>query len=308
MKNIEEHHRTVFFSRIILLVLILAAIGGSCNLVYYLGYVRTDEASVDGVQVTVSSKMLGRIRELFVDEGTAVKAGQIIAILSDNDLRTQENQFKTGLIAAQKNVVLVTVGLKKAQADFERANIQYKDGCISKEQYENSQSALETTQAQYSIALAQVNNTRAQLEVIRTELLNTKIYAPIPGIIAKRSVRAGEIVQPGQAIVAINNLGEIWITANFEETEIWRLKVKQLAKISVDAYPFDTLYGHVVQIGAGIVPPPFMVGDTKTTQKLPVRILLKHVPRSIRLVPGMSVEVKIKSNSNFLRTLWKEIF
>jgi len=186
------------------------------------------------------------------------------------------------------------VNLKKAREDFDRAESQFKTGFISKEQYDHTQSALDTAQVQYKIAQDQVGNTKAQLGVIQTQLSNTRIFAPISGYIAKRSIMQGEVAQAGQVIFLINNLHNIWVTANYEETKIRKVHPGESVEIYVDAYPSRPLKGRVNQIAAKITDPPFQISDTtKTTQKVSVKILLDHVPDSMVLLPGMSVETKI---------------
>ena len=104
-------------------------------------------------------------------------------------------------------------------------------------------------------------------------------------------------MQPGQTIFTINDLNDVWITANYEETTIRRIRVGQTVDINVDAYPYRSFKGKVIQIGSGIKPPPFEIGEsTKTTQKIPVKILLTKIPDSVELLPGMSVETNIRVN------------
>jgi membrane fusion protein, multidrug efflux system len=294
-KTAEEHKKPILLGGIILVVLVIVGLGGLYFWISSFKYVYTDDASIEGDHVSVSAKIMGRIQNLSVDEGTKVKTGQLLALLDDADLRAQENQSSTGLVSARENVVLNMITLKKAQDDFERAEVQFKAGFISKEQYDHAKSALDTARVQYSIAQDQVSNTQAQLGVIRTQLGNTRIFAPISGIIAKRSVMPGEVAQAGQVIFLINDLGHIWVTANYEETKIRLIHPGESVEVSVDAYPAHPLKGRVTQVAAKIVDPPFQISDTtKSTQKVPVKILLEKVPGSMVLLPGMSVEAKIK--------------
>jgi membrane fusion protein (multidrug efflux system) len=290
-----EHKKPVLIGGIVLIVLIIAGLGGLYYWINSFKYVYTDDAAIDGDHVSVSSKMMGRISNLAVDEGAKVNAGQLLAELDDSDLKAQENQYSTGLVSAEENVTLNKVNLQKAQDDFDRADLQFKGGVISKEQYDHTKSALDTAKVQYKIALDQVNNTKAQLGVIQTQLSNTRILAPISGIIAKRSVMPGEVAGAGQVIFLINDLNHIWVTANYEETKIRLVRPGQSVEVYVDAYPGRTLRGRVTQIAAKIVDPPFQISDTtKTTQKVPVKIIIDHVPASMVLLPGMSVEAKIR--------------
>jgi RND family efflux transporter, MFP subunit len=291
----DDHKKTVKLGGIILIVLILAGLGGLYYWLDSLKYVYTDDAALDGDHVSVSAKTLGRIQKLTVDEGDKVEQNQLLVQLDDTDLRAQENQANTGLVSAEQNVNLSKVNLNRAQDDFVRTESQFKSGFASKEEYDHAKSTLDAAKVAYSIAVTAVNNTQAQLGVIQTQLQNTKIVAPLSGFIAKRSVMPGEVVQPGQVIFLINDLQDIWITANYEETKISKVQPGETVEVYIDAYPGHSLKGKVVQVGAKIKDPPFQISDTtKTTQKVPVKILLNQVPESMHLLPGMSVETKIK--------------
>ena len=291
----EGQKSPMLLSGIILVVLLIAGLGyffywqGSTN------YIGTDEASIEGVHVAVGAKMMGRIRSLAVEEGAKVNAGDLLVQLDDTDLRAQEVQTGAAQNSAQQNLVLAKVNLDRARNDFDRAKTLLDTGNATKEQYDHAAKAMDTANAQYSIAQAQVEAAKAQLGVIETQLGNTRITAPISGVIAKKSMMQGEITQPGQAIYTINDLSQVWVTANFEETKIRLIHTNQPVEVSVDAYPGQPFKARVTQIGTGIVPPPFSIGEsTKTTQKIPVKITFDKIPDSVKFLPGMSVEVKIK--------------
>lgn len=271
---------------------------GASWIIDSINYVSTDDATIDGNHVNVSAKMLGRIKSVMVEEGTEVKAGQLLVLLDDVDLRAQEMQAASSLNYARENLVLARVNLDKTKADFNRTDTLFRGGAATREQYDHAASALETANAQYSIAKAQVDTANAQLGVIEAQLLNTRITAPISGTIAKKPLMPGELVQPGQTIFSINDLKHIWVNANFEETKISRIKVGAAVNITVDAYSSYPFKGLVSQISAAIQPPPFSIGEfTKTTQRVPVKIEFASLPDEMVLLPGMSVEVKIKAQS-----------
>ena len=143
------------------------------------GFVSTDDAYIDGDRLSLSAKMLGRVVQLSVDEGDTVQAGQQLVQLDDTDLLAQEAQVNANLDYARQNVNLAMVNLQRAQDDFQRAVAQYKDRIIPQEQYDHTKKALDVSQAQHGIALAQVQTAKAQLSVVQTQLENTRISAPI---------------------------------------------------------------------------------------------------------------------------------
>jgi membrane fusion protein (multidrug efflux system) len=295
--NTNERKKPVLLGKIILVILI---IGGVCFGVYWLNdtirYVSTDDAIIDCDHVAVSSKLLGRIKSLAVAERDRVQIGQLLLQLDDADLRAQELQAESSLKYARENLRLTKVSLERAQDDFQRAKSLFTSGVNTKEQYNHATKSYETASAQYAIALAQVDTSSAQLDVIQTQLSNVRITAPINGFVAKLNYIQGDVVQPGQAILTVNDLSRIWVTANFEETKVRHIHNGARTDIYIDAYPGKAFKGHVSRIAAGIVPPSFTIGDfTKTTQRIPITIDFDYVPDALVLLPGMSVEVKIQS-------------
>ena len=286
-----------------LILILLAAAGlvfGGRWLLDTINFVSTDDASIDGDHVNVSAKSLGRIAKMVAAEGDRVEAGSVLVLLDDADLRAQEAQTTASLNFSQKNVDLSKINLDRADADAARARTLFRTGGMTKEQLDHATSALDAASAQYAIALAQVDTARAQLGVIENQLLNTRIISPIAGVVAKKSMMQGDVVQPGQTIYTVNDLDRVWVTANFEETKIGRIRVGAPVEVSVDAYKSRSFAGTVELIGAGTLAPPFSIGDfTKTTQRVPVRISVdKGTPpleKGAALIPGMSVEVKVKT-------------
>jgi membrane fusion protein (multidrug efflux system) len=147
------------------------------------------------------------------------------------------------------------------------------------------------------------------LNVIKTELLNTSIYSPMNGVLGKRWVLKGDVVQPGQPIFTIFDLSNIWVTAYLEETKLSSINIGDKVEISVDAYPDQNFSGKVYQIGSNtasqfsLIPPSNASGNfTKVTQRIPIKISLEPVNEmgspdpsdNLKLLPGMSVEIKIK--------------
>ena len=285
-----------------LILLVLLGVGitfGTLRIVNSINYVSTDDAAIDGNHINVSAKISGRIKSVMVEEGAEVEAGQLLVLLDEADLRAQEAQAASSLNYARENLVLARVNLDKTRDDFNRTNTLFKGGAATREQYDHASRALETANAQYSIAQAQIDTANAQLRVIEAQLLNTRITAPISGTVAKKPLMPGELVQPGQTILSINDLQHFWVTANFEETKIGRIRVDDPVKITVDAYASYPFTGRVVQIGAAIVPPPFSIGEfTKSTQRIPIKIELENNTEDMVLLPGMSVEVKIEVQSS----------
>jgi membrane fusion protein (multidrug efflux system) len=275
---------------------------------WYIGmrdFVSTDDAYIDGNRVSISSKIMGRIDTLLADEGDSVHYGKVVARIDNTDLLAQEVQSKAALALARENISLAKVSLDKAQADLKRTSTQYRENIVPKEQYDHAESEYESARARYNIAVAQAVAARAQLGVVETQLKNTVIECPMDGIVSRRWVLSGDVVQPGQPIFSVYDLGNIWITANLEETKISTCRMNDSVEVVVDSYPDRSFYGYVFQIGSSttsqfsLIPPNNASGNfTKVTQRIPIKISVRQVPAHdlgpVMLLPGMSVEIKIK--------------
>lgn len=307
-KDTDENTQSVFRQKrlwIPLIILIIAVIA-----VWYwyqgqLGYVSTDDAYIDGDKLSLASKMLGRITNLYADEGQNVKKDELLVRLDSTDLIAQQNQAFTTLKLAKDNIQLSQVNLNKAQSDFDRAKQQYEEKIIPKEQFDHAQSSLEAAQAELGISKTKVSTAEAQLNVINTQLQNTRITTPLDGVVAKRWVLQGDVVQPGQPIFTIYNLDSLWVTADLQETDLASIKEGESVQINVDSYPDQQFEGKVIQIGTNtasefaLIPPSNASGNfTKVTQRIPIKISVDQInnqgDKEAALLPGMSVEIKIK--------------
>lgn len=292
-----------------LFIIILAAAGAIYWYIGQLGYVTTDDAFVDGNKLAISSKILGRITNLTVDESDTVKQGQLLVQLDSTDLKAREEQAKAALALAKESINLAKVNVARTNDDYARAEKQFKDNIIPKEQYDHAQKAYEAAKAELDIDQVKISSAKAQLNVIKTQLTNTKIYAPMDGVVAKRWVLPGDVVSPGEPIFTVYNLKNVWVTADLEETKLAQIHLGDSVEISVDTYPDQKFEGRIYQIGSStasqfaLIPPSNAAGNfTKITQRVPVKISIKPVkmkgqtdpPSNIKLLPGMSVEIKVK--------------
>jgi len=146
---------------------------------------------------------------------------------------------------------------------------------------------------------AKVKEVEAQLALARLRLAETTIISPIDGVVSQSIADAGERVQPGQPIVVVNDPRDVWISANIEETHIRKVRHGQSVTITVDAYPRQTFYGTVTQLGAATRSEFALIPTSsasthfiKVTQRIPVRIAVEN-PHGL-LNPGMMVEVGIR--------------
>jgi membrane fusion protein, multidrug efflux system len=139
------------------------------------------------------------------------------------------------------------------------------------------------------------------LKQAELNLSYTKLIAPVDGVVGKKTVESGQQVQPGQELMAIVPLNDIWVTANFKETQLKNIRVGQRATLKVDAFGGRTFNGHVDSFAGAtgarysILPPENATGNyVKVVQRVPVKIVFENgEDREHLLRPGMSVEPKI---------------
>ena len=188
--------------------------------------------------------------------------------------------------AAQQQVTHAQGKLVQAQANFSTANTAPKQ--------------MEITRARAASALAEAQRKKADLDQAALNLQYTKIVAPVNGIVSNRSVEVGQNVAPGQELMKVINLDDVWITANFKETQLRKMKVGQRVTIDVDAN--GRSYNGKVDSIAGasgarfsLLPPENATGNyVKVVQRIPVKIVLDSgSTKDHQLRPGMSVLPKV---------------
>jgi membrane fusion protein (multidrug efflux system) len=308
-KNTRLYRKKRFLLPVIFL-LIAAVLVAVYWYMFLRDFVSTDDAYVDANQLDISAKILGRITQLSADEGDSITQGELLVQLDDSDLKAQENQEVQNIAENEQNVTLAQIALELAENDYHRTAELYKDSVVTWDRFDHTEKAYRMAQTHVKIALAQVNTSKAKLKVVQTQLQNTKIFSPMTGVIAKSWVLPGDVVQPGQPIYTVYDLENIWVTANFEETKLSSIHLNDPVEISVDAHPGVKFQGKVFLIGAvtaaqfSLIPPNNASGNyTKVTQRVPVKISIERKPGSkgfdpVMLLPGMSVEVKIRVRGN----------
>jgi len=234
---------------------------------------------------------------------------------------------------ARANLELQEANLRQAEVDFKRAESLLKKEVIPREQYDKAKTTYDVAVAQVKAAKERIKQLEASLETQKAVVKQTEtslipqqaqiqqkeatlkgtelsksytiIYSPSDGYIAKKSVETGNQIQPGQSLMAVVPLDDIWITANYKETQLERVKPGQKVRIIVDTYSGKVFYGKVesVQAGTGAVfslfPPENATGNyVKIVQRIPVKIILdQDTDPSHNLRIGMSVVPTILVNS-----------
>jgi membrane fusion protein (multidrug efflux system) len=334
--------------RALLIVLMIALIAGAAWAAYYLLVARwqqdTDDAYVQGNVVTITPQTLGTVVAINADDGMRVNAGQVLVQLDPNDAKVALEQAQANLAvtvrqvrglyssveSAQADIAARTVALTQARADVARRSGLLASGAVSAEELAHAQTQLKAMEAALAGSRGQLARTHALVDAtnvssqpqvqaaaaqMRQAYLNvqrTAIVAPVDGYIAKRSVQLGQRVQPGVTMMAIIPLQQVWVDANFKETQLHNLRLGQPVKLTADMYgdgiEFD---GKVASLGLGtgsafaLLPAQNASGNwIKIVQRVPVRITLD--PKQLQAHPlrlGMSMAVNVNVHDQSLPVL-----
>lgn len=229
-----------------------------------------------------------------------------------NALQTAQAQ----LDAAQKQVIAAQSRVGEAQANVSVAQNNYQQSLaqvdVTKSQVGESIGRLQDANAapeRIDVSQTQVGNAEANIEQAQAavhqaelELSYTKIYAPDDGIVTGKTIEEGQLVQAGTPLLALSQSDDVWVVANFKETQLELMRVGQPVDIEVDAYPSEEFHGHVESFQAGtgsrfsLLPAENATGNyVKVVQRIPVKIVFDEKPDNLHLLaPGMSVEPSVK--------------
>lgn len=303
-------------------------IAAGIGAVYYfhmIHYVSTDDAYVDGRIYTVASKISGTVKQVLVEDNQTVQKGDLLAEIDpvDYDVRLREAQAavnaemarqvnaQAAFNSAQANLEIQQATLAQADLDLQRAQKLVQEGALAQEKLDRAKTSQTLAAAQVKAAQEQVAQAQAAVELEKalvtqkeaaanTAQLNldyTKIFSPADGRVTKKNVEAGNQIDAGRPLLAIVSLQDIWVVANYKETQLKNIHAGQPARIKVDTYPGKIFDGKVDSIMAGtgaafsLFPPENALGSyVKVVQRVPVKIIFDKIDDSrYTLRVGMSV-------------------
>lgn len=227
-----------------------------------------------------------------------INAAKARLVRADEDFKRMKNML-AAKAATQSQYDAAKAELDIAQAQYDGTISQYKS---SSAQSLGVRSQAESQKALISLAEALVRQREAELILAQTQLGYAAVKAPCDGVVSRRAVEAGQYITIGQPLCSTIDNTHLWVTANFKETQVDKIKPGQLVDISIDAYPSMKLKGKIESyIGAtgakfSLLPPDNSTGNfVKIVQRVPVRIKITEYPKdkSQMLFPGLSAFVKV---------------
>lgn len=308
----------------VIFIAVIVVIVGTYFIYNMLGYESTDDAYIETTTVSVSPKVPGQIEKVMIKDNQPVKAGDVVAIIEQDDYKIKlaqaqavyerallnQNNAKASLNAANSEIEL-------AQKDVERYENLYKAGAVSKQTLDKAKTNLDTVKAKQTIAEQSIFSSnpadnvkvadadlkvlKAQLDAAQLALDYTTIKAPIDGTVSSKRVEVGMMVQPGTPLFTIVP-NDVWVVANFKETQLEKMKEHQKVDIKIDTYPHKIFKGEIesIQRASGakssLFPPENAVGSfVKIVQRIPVKIVFTESvdTNEYKIIPGMSVVPKV---------------
>jgi len=294
--------------------------------------------------VMLSAQVSGTVVAVLADDTQRVEAGQVLVKLDPTDADVALAKAKSALanavrqvrqqteMASQYDAAIVArkLDLSRAEADLVRRQPLLADKAIAPEEVAHAREAVDTAKAALDLATRQAAASHALVDgtdiarnasvmqakaAFREAWINAErnaIVAPIGGYVAQRSVQVGSRVQPGQALLTIIPLHDLWVDANFKESQLGHIRIGQPAKVEVDLYGGNVEFeGKVVGLGAGtgssfaLLPPQNASGNwIKVVQRVAVRIALDG--RQLEKYPlrvGLSTAVKVDTHERSGRML-----
>ena len=325
-----------FMLRILGAVILVAAIVfGVWYVLASRWYEGTDDAYVNGNIVQITPQITGTVVSIGADDGDLVNKGDVLVKLDKadadvalehaaanlaNTVRKVRGLYST-VSGAQADVAVRQTALQKAKADYERRVNLASSGAISAEELSHAQDALTAAESSLTTAEQQLLTNRvlvddtivkshpdvkaaaAEYRAAYLSEVRTTMLAPVTGYVAKRSVQVGQRVQPGAALMAVVPLHEIWIDANFTETQLNHMRIGQPVEVTSDVYGHAVKYGgRVLELGVGtggafaLLPAQNATGNwIKIVQRIPVRVVFTD-PRQLDQHPlriGMSLDTRV---------------
>lgn len=342
--NNKSQQRKKGLSIFILLLLLISLGSAAYWYLFIKGFEETEDAYVSGNQVMVSAQVAGNISKINVDNMDPVLAGDVLLELDDTNAKLSFEQAKSNLANAVRQVSQLNytvkqlksavraneITLAQAQGNLNRRVQLVKDGAIDKESFQHAKEAVELAKANLTTSQNQLGANQAllldgplseqpqiqsavsNLKQAWLNLERTKIRSPIKGYVARRNAQVGQAVSVGGALMAVVTTDQMWLDANFKETQLTHMRIGQPVEIHFDLYGKDkTFNGKVVGIEMGtgsafsLLPAQNATGNwIKVVQRVPVRIQLD--PQQLAENPlriGLSATVKVNVSDSKGETL-----
>ena len=239
-------------------------------------------------RATVSSKVTGKVLDVFVEEGKAIRKGQVLARLDDSQIRASLAVAQAQLIASQRGAAEDEARLKQAELNLDRRARLIKEGVVGKAEVDDAQGDVDSLKARIAVARQQVQVAEAQVAARQTDLTDMVVRAPFDGIAISKDAQPGEMISPVSAgggftrtgICTIVDMSSLEVEVDVSETYINRVHGGQKIEAVLDAYPDWKIAAHVITT----IP-------SADRQKATVKVRIGFDQLDPRILPDMGVKV-----------------
>jgi membrane fusion protein (multidrug efflux system) len=321
-KEGKKKHGIVFKLFWLIVIAVAVVVGGHYAIgyiVHHILYASTDDAFVEGHIVSIAPQVSGPVTSVPVDDNQRVKEGDLLFTIDARDYQAKVDTYQAAFEAAAAQAQQAEANIAAARAEADRTETDLKryeslagTSGVSQQELDSAKAAaiaaragLEVAVKQAAAAQAKVGQAHADLKQAQLDLSYTTMYSPANGRIAQKHAETGSYVEIGQPLMAVIRY-EVWVTANFRETQLDKIHPGQHVIISVDAFSGKKLDGRVNSIQAGtgarfsLLPPENATGNyVKVVQRVPVKITFDEPMDNLEhLGLGMSVEPDVYIGGN----------
>ena len=254
--------------------------------------------TIEVTQVDISSKIMGKINRMPVEEGGKVIKGGLVAELAHDELNAQLKQASASLNGASEVMVQIKTQYKNAEDNYKRAGELLKAGSTSKHQFDQLETQFKVLESQLKSSTEQKNQAEAQVAYISAMIDNCYLKSPIDGVVLSKNAEEGEMLSPGMSVVSIGDTAKPYLKIYISETELGKVKLGQKAEVTNDSFPGKRYEGKVINIASQseFTPKNIQTKDERTRLVFAVKILLDNVKDELK--PGMPADAVINVKDN----------
>jgi HlyD family secretion protein len=248
-------------------------------------------------KVELSANIMGQITRLNVQEGDAVKKGDLLLVIDQVRYAAAVNGSRSNLQALEAELVRVREAAAQAKRDFNNTQAQNRDGIIASADLDRAKSQFDQAMAAVQRAERQMEQARADVASSKDALDKTEIRAPMDGIVTARNIEQGEVVvtgtmnNPGTVLMTISDMSTVDAVLEVDQTDVPQLRIGQKAFVRIDAFPDQSFPGEVSEIGSSPIRGTSALGGAATGTDYEVKVTLARHPERIR--PGLTVTADI---------------
>lgn len=277
----------------VIVILIIGSLIG-----YYLFILKTNDkedflyGTVEATEVKLSAELMGKVLQVFGEEGDKIEAGAVLMRIDHEGLDAQLALAKAAKITASGQLSSVNATISNVKTNLTRSENLLDAGSISTMQFDTVDAQNRTLKGQRTSAWGMIQQAQAQVTYIQTQIDKAEVKSPISGVILQRSIEPGEMVMPGTAMMTIADLEHCWVRIYVPENELGIVKLGQKVLLYNDSYPGKTYQGKVTMISSEAEFTPKTVQTRQERVRLVYAVKVSVYNPDGELKIGMPIDAK----------------